>query len=469
LSGEVKRISSLLAEVVGPEDVAVDGLERYGFGALMRYRAFKRPSIAKNIVAVFPESTEEVAEVIKLANKEKIAVIPYGGGTGLMGGATPINEPTIMIDLRRMRRIEEISPEDMTATAEAGITIEELDMELRKRGVMLGHDPWSSPRATLGGAIATNGMGYYVASYGSIREQTLGLEVVLPNGDVIRTRAASFSSTGPQLKHLFIGAEGIFGVITKATVRIFPLPEREEKLGYVFDNFEDGFNAVMEMRMRKITPSVLDMGEEAYGFSDPTQEYQTELFILVEGFKEEVEAKKRRIEEICEKHGGRKLGGRWAENFWEHRHDLIYLYDEYLQQGKEIEWFGENILDYIHIYLPASKVLEYKRRTAEIMKRHGILLYERGLWGHPELFSIVFLREAKPNREKALEETEKAIDKMISLCHDMGGSMEHCHGVGIRLKKYMQQEHGQTGINLLKKLKQTIDPNNIMNPGKLIY
>lgn len=466
---ELDGIRRVFADIVGEGNVVVGGEARYGWGALMGYRAFRRPKLRReNLIIITPGSAEEVAEVVKTANRNGIPIIPYGGGTGVMGGAAPTVEPAVMIDLRRMDRVIEVSYEDLTATAEAGVSIQKLNEAAAEKGLMFAHDPWSAPRATLGGAIATSGMGYYVAGYGSIREQVLGLEVVLPNGEILETRPAEFTSTGPSLKHIFIGSEGVFGVVTKATVRLHPLPEAEAMLGYEFPSFDAGFNAVKAMRRAKIRTSVLDMGEEAYGDADPTHDYEAELFILVEGFKEEVEAKISRIEKICREYGGERLSEGWAREFWKNRHALIHVYEKYLETGRDVEWLHENLLDYIHVYLPTSKVLEYKKKTAEIMKQHGLLLYERGLWGYPEVFSIVFYRPAEPSREEALEEAEEAIDKMLTLCQGMGGSMEHCHGVGIRLAKHMLREHGEAGIKLLQTLKNAIDQNNVMNPGKLI-
>ncbi len=456
---ELEKLQKTLAGIVGEDNVVVGGAASYGWGALMGYRAFKRPKLNREkLIVVKPSSVEEVADVVKTANTERISVIPYGGGTGVMGGTAPVVSPAIMVDLRRMNRILEVSSENMTATAEAGVSIQRLNEAAVEKGLMFAHDPWSAPRATLGGAIATNGMGYYVAGYGSMREQVLGLEAVLPNGKILETRPAEFSSTGPQLKYLFIGSEGVFGIITKATVRLHPLPESEVMLGYRFPSFDSGFKAVTAMRRAKVRVSVLDMGEETYGYADPMRDYDTELFILVEGFKEEVEAKVSRIEKICMEYGGERLDDNWAKEFWENRHALMYVYEEYLETGREVEWFGGNLLDYIHVYLLASKVLEYKQKTAEIMKQHGLLLYERGLWGYPEVFSIVFYKPAEPSREKALEEAETAVDKMITLCHTMGGSMEHCHGVGVRLAKHMLREHGYTGLETIQNIKRAKIP-----------
>ena len=465
---ELRELAKKLSLVVGEENVLYDSnrVKRYRKDALMSFRAFNTPKWVSEIVVTRPASTEEVAEIVRIANREKMPVIPYGGGTGLMGGATAL-QPSIVIDLSRMCRVLEVDEVNRSVTAEAGVTLEELDKTLRKKGLMLAHDPWSSPRATLGGSISTNGMGYFVAGYGPMRRQVLGLEVVLPTGEILRTRPAEHNSAGPSLAQLFIGSEGVFGIITKATVRAYPLPEKEQMMGYEFQRFEDCFRAVQEIHRKKAVPSVLDAGEDVDGFGDPTEDYPTQLFLLIEGFREEVDAKSSRLAEICEEYGGVKLGEEWAEDFWKHRHDLIYYYDKFLREGSEPDWIGDNILDYVHLYLPAGKGLEDKKKSGEIMKEHGRLIRERGLWGHPELFSTVFLRPATPDRETAKKEAMKAVDKMIELCHTMGGSMEYCHGVGIRLAHHMQREHGEAGLQLLRRIKQAIGPNNIMNPGKL--
>ncbi len=457
-----------LTSIVGEDNVVTSGEETkiYSRDALLRFRPFTLPSRGRSIVVVKPYSAEEVEEIVKLANTHRVPIVPYGGGTGLMGGAASLTN-SIVINLSRMNKILEINVRDRTVTAEAGITLGELDAALREKGLMLGHDPWSRPRATLGGSISTNGMGYTAAGYGSIRRQVLGLEVVLPTGAKIETRPAEDSSTGPSLTQLFIGAEGTLGIITKATLRVFPQPERQKLLGYEFETFADGFNAIMKMYESRAVPTVVDYGEEGDGPVDPMGSYPANLFLMVEGFSEYVEAVAERVSRICEQFGGRRKDDSWAVEYWETRHEPMYRYERIIREDTFPEWLGEVLLDFIHIYLPASRVLAYREKSAPILAKRGIKILDRSIWKQPELFSMVMVKLPEPSFAEAAREMLEAFDELMALCHNMGGSMEYCHGVGVRLSKYMEREHGIDGLEALRQIKRALDPNNIMNPGKL--
>ena len=235
-----------LKSIVGPEDVFLDesSLEAYSSDAFGRWRS-GQPGVSTPLVyaAVRPSSTIEVAQIVKLAYEERIPLVPYGGGTGIMGAITPL-QGGIAIDLKKMNGIVDVNSQDRTATVEAGTVLADLNTTLNKEGLMLGHDPYSVPIATVGGAISTNGVGYRAAKYGSMGDQVLGLEIVLPNGDIVQTRAVPKTSAGPSLHSLFIGAEGVFGIITQATLRVFRLPESRLFKTIAFPSFEDGFNAL---------------------------------------------------------------------------------------------------------------------------------------------------------------------------------------------------------------------------------
>ena len=232
-----------LARILGRENVSVEDadLDRYSVDALTLYRAMRAaPSLERPAdVVVKPRSVQQVSEVVKLASAHRLPVVPYGGGTGVMGAALPVRGGIVM-DLKGLNQILNISPRDLTATVEAGVVLEDLVRALEPHGLMPGHDPWSVPIATVGGAISTNGVGYRAASYGPMGEQVLGLEVVLPSGEVLTTRSVPKYSSGPNLNHLFIGTEGVFGIIAKATLRVFRQPEERSFATVGFDSFDKG-------------------------------------------------------------------------------------------------------------------------------------------------------------------------------------------------------------------------------------
>src|ERR1051325_7082324 len=174
-----------------------------------------KPETALPLCIAVPDSTAQVREVVTIANETRTPLIPYGGGSGLMGGALTIR-PGIAVDLRRMSRVISIDAEAMSARVQASAVLESVNAALNERGFILGHDPWTLPVATIGGAISTNSVGYRAGKYGSMGEQVLGLEFVLASGETLVTRAVPKSSAGIDLNALFIGGEGCFGVVTEA-------------------------------------------------------------------------------------------------------------------------------------------------------------------------------------------------------------------------------------------------------------
>ena len=261
-----KSLLEKLSRLVGPDYVLTERsqLEEHSWDALSegRIHPLRRPEPANPLCVVLPPSTGEVQKVVLLANEEKVPIVPYGGGSGLMGGAISLR-PGIVIDLRRMNHVLEIDKEARTARVQAGIVLASLEKSLIERGFLIGHDPWTLPVATVGGAISTNSLGYRGGKYGSMGDQILGLEVVLPHGEVLRTRSVPKSSTGICLKHLFIGGEGCFGIVTEATLRVFPSPEVLSLRAFCFPSFEVGFWASKEIFAKVLKPALMDFGDDS--------------------------------------------------------------------------------------------------------------------------------------------------------------------------------------------------------------
>ncbi|MCS7275662.1 MAG: FAD-binding oxidoreductase [Dehalococcoidia bacterium] len=463
---DVDSLAQAVAEAIGREAVVLDPgeLERYSWDALGPNRAFRLAGQIKTqpLLAARPRSTEEVAAVVRLAAQRGLAVVPYGGGTGVMGAAVPV-QPSLVLDLGAMDRVLAISRSDRTVHVQAGMVLERLDRELAAHGLMLAHDPWSLPIATVGGAISTNGMGYRVGRYGSMGDQVLGLTVVLADGRVLRTRGVQGKSAGLDLNHLFIGTEGCFGVITEAVLRCLPLPEARVLAAYAFDSFEAGFEAIMAMDGIGLVPSVLDYGEDFEPGADTSRPVSAgaKLYLAFEGFRQEVEAQRGRADEICRASGGRPLPPREAESFWEHRHDIALRFARGRRQGRPREPVAGARFDYVHVSLPPSRVLDYRRRCQEVLARRRVLPLEYGIWGRPGLFDVVMVQPEGDGDSLA-----EAVDELLVIAQDMGGSMEQCHGVGLKLLHLMEREHG-LGLELMRAIKRALDPQGILNPGKL--
>ncbi len=455
-------LSAKLSKIVGVHHVHVEAshLDELSWDALSegRLHPLKRPETALPLCVVEPGTTSEVQEIVRLANEEKIPIVPFGGGSGLMGGALSIR-PNILLDLRGMNRILAIDTAARSAGVQAGVVLEALEKKLNEVGFILGHDPWTLPVATVGGAISTDSVGYRAGIYGSMGEQVLGLEAVMANGEILRTRGIQKSSAGIDLNALLIGGEGCFGIITEATVRIFPAPEARLLRGFMFESFEQGYAAVQKMFLQRLRPALLDFGDDA-----EKHEAGAVLYLGFEGNRDTVEADASRAQSICAQKGGGRLPDGEAEDFFRDRHVIARRFMQNRRQRRERGRDGI-YRDWIHVALPASKVLGFRSEAAAITERRGVRLQESGLWVHPELFSMRLGTEEDGTNQAQLR-LEETIEELLRLAQTMGGSMEYTHGIGVKLAPLMAEEHGY-GLEVMRRIKRTLDPNGILNPGKM--
>jgi FAD/FMN-containing dehydrogenase len=463
-------LASDLRHLLTPEQVSVrqEELERHGTDALSRYRAFRVVEAlkVKPQAVVEPNDVEEVAAVIAYAAERGVSIVPYGGGSGVMGGIIPMNGG-ISLDLKKFNQIYEIDVESRTALVGAGVILEDLVQALETHGLILGHDPWSVPVASVGGAISTNGVGYLAGKYGTMGDQVLGLEAVLGTGNILTSRSVPAVS-GPPMKSLFIGAEGTLGIITQAAIQVFPIPELRSIFAYRFDCFEDGFQAVQEMHSIGLRPALVDMDEEFHigdeGERGPTS---TTLHLGFEGPCEEVEGQVVRGLTICSSHGGKDMGTQEAQTFWDERHRSGERYKREMRHAphrskrKRRSWR----MDYLHVSLPSARVLEYRRACQTLLQGYDVLVPEWSIWGRPEFFSFL-IAGMNIRNEGTSHQMGELVDQLLAIGQDFGGSMEYCHGIGLKLNHLMERELGP-GLAVLRQLKKSMDPSGVLNPGKL--
>ncbi len=459
-----------LVAIVGAEHVLTDdeSRERLSFDAVTAHRLGGRSELAAARVdaVVRPATTAEVAAVVSFASERGIPVVPYGGGTGVMGAVVPVRGG-IALDLRRMDRIVEVRREDRAARVQPGVYLADLDAAARDHGMMLGHDPWSVPIATVGGAISTDSVGYRASRYGSMGQQVRALEVVLGSGEVVRTRAIERQSSGPMLKGLFAGAEGTMGVITEATIDLRALPEAREFASVGFATFEQGYPVVARLFDIGLVPALIDLTEEP---GTPENAAPCILYLGFEGYREQVEAQRIRTMAEALAAGGRDLGPGPTREYWETRHAVAERWRDHIRPLRPTERWREQrwrYADYLHVAMPVSRVLAYKRACEQIAARYGLDIRESAVWTHPELFSV-FVRAAQGegDGDAAATALRQAVDAMLEEALHLGGGVEYCHGLGVKLGGWAEREWGDA-LLLARRLKRAVDPNGILNPEKL--
>ncbi len=452
-----------LREFLGPDRVLVgDEIPNvYSRDMLTPNRGFAMPNGGWPPPAVVrPDSTESVAAVLRVASESGLRLVCWGGGTNLMGSAASLAGEAIL-DLSRMNRVLRIDRVSRRAVVQPGATLRKVEERAAVHGLLLGHDPWTRDYATVGGAIAPDGMGYLAPRYGTMGDMVLGLTLVLPDGSVVTQRATE-RGPGFRVAHLAVGQEGTLGVVTEAVLRLRPIPEHCLIQAYAFRDFESGFLAAI--RIRELGPCLLDFIEPFEGqpkVPGGERDFVPTLYLGFEGARKIVDAQVREARRIASAHGGRRRPPEVARGYWDERHSIADMVarDESGRSPSD-GFFKEYWFDYVHVALPLGRILEYRARALSILARYAIQPTEVAIFAHPELFNVYFL---KPRRfgEEGRREMELAVDELLRLCHAMDGSMEYCHGVGTRLARHLSDEMG-AGLDVYDRIKFCLDPRGVL-------
>jgi len=416
-------------------------------------------------VVVRPHSTEEVSKVLKLANSLKIPVVPQGGRTNLTGGAIPIRGG-IVIDMTGMNRIIEISKINMICIVEAGVVLGVLEKELAKHGLFWPPDPASTDSATIGGILAEGAGGLRGAKYGTTRDWVLGLEVVLPTGDVINTGSATLKwSTGYDLTRLFIRSEGTLGVITKAILKLRPLPEAIVRMTAFFNRLEDVGVAVGKVWEAGVVPLIMELLDR--GAIRSVNSYlnlglpdvEAMVIIDVDGVKGEVEKQASRVEKILMEAGAFDVKTALTKE----EMDKLYLarrsaYPSLFRVFKKTAIPDDTCV-------PISKLPEALRRAKEISDKWGVYTIFIGHIGDGNMHPVFCVDVADP---KEVDKALKCYEEICRMVLSLGGTIAAEHGIGIVKSKLIEEECGGKAMEIMKAIKRVFDPNNIMNPDKWV-
>lgn len=424
-----------------------------------------KPPVADFIV--WPETTEEVSEVIKIANTHKVPVIPECGGAQGGGSTLPLFGG-IVIDVKALNKIINIDTDNHTVTTQPGLICNELESTLNAVGYTMNHLPQSQHVSGIGGFLSARSAGVISTKYGKITEMVQGMEVVLPNGEVMRTKAVPNSAAGPNFNYLFMGAEGTLGVITEATLRIRPLPETRKFLSLLFSDLPTAMNAARFIMRRGLWPAAIRIHDELETQYFQHQDSGSQMTLMFDGFEELCELEFKETMKIAHTLKAEDLGEGPAREWWEKKRFSIAF------PTSDHPLFGIPFPGHIRVSgcIDSAGSFDYlvavQRKLKETVEQMNMFLAAHFSHFYPTggMIYPTFVGQLKKGPE-AVRTYNEVWRRGIVLSHNLGGTINHHHGIGLNLGRFMKLELGEAGLENFRKIKHAMDPNNIMNPGKL--
>jgi glycolate oxidase len=450
----VRELSRLLgpdAVLWRPEDVML-----YEYDALSCAR---QPQ-----AVVFPTNTEHVVSVAKLAARENLPVVARGAGTGLSGGSV-VTEGGIVVAFARMKKIVEIDLENLRARVQPGVVNMDLSLAVNDQGLYFAPDPSSQKACTIGGNVAENAGGPHTLAYGVTTNHVVGLEVVLPDGEVIHTGARFWDRPGYDLTGFMVGSEGTLGIVTEITVRLSRKPEAVKTLLAVYDRILDAPRTVAAITARRITPAALEMMdgftlravEEAFHAGYPMDSAAV-LLIELEGLREAVEDSADQIEAVCRENHAREVRRAKTpeerELLWRGRKSAFGALGRispnyYVQDG----------------VIPRTRLPEMLEFIGQVSQQQQLRIGNIFHAGDGNLHPLLMFDARDPDQSKRVL---KAAEAIMAKCVEMGGSLTGEHGVGLEKRDLMPLIFSDDDLEMMRKLKAVFNPEGRLNPGKLL-
>ncbi len=413
---------------------------------------------------VFPQSIDQIVEIIKLANEEKFAVIPRGSGSGLSGGSIPV-ENSIVLVMTRWRNILEIDVDNQTILVEPGVITERIDLEAMKYNLFYPPDPGSIKVCTIGGNVAENAGGLKGLKYGVTKNYVMGIEFITPTGEVISIGGKNFKDVaGYNLRDILIGSEGTLGIFSKILLRLIPRPKLSRTILAAFSNTIDSGKAVAEITSSGIVPSMLEFLDnttikcvEDYAKVGLDTSIDSLLIIEVDGKTLEVEEDQLKVKTICEKNNALYVKVARDED---EANKLKAARRSAFSALARVQ--PTTILE--DATVPRSKLPEMLEAIQKIVKEEDVLLGNFGHAGDGNLHPTCLTDER--DQEK-LHRAEKTFERIFNAAIKLGGTITGEHGTGLSKKQFLELQFGSAGVEFMKKIKSVWDPNNILNPGKI--
>jgi len=452
------NIKQALIDIVGQEnfsDLLID-LVSYSYDASDHKH---RPE-----AGVWPTSSEEVSRILILANEHRFPVTPRGAGTGLAGAAVPASGG-LVLDMCRMNKILDIRIADRLTVLQPGVVYADLEKALAPHGFFFPPDPASSTVCTLGGNVATNAGGIRGAKYGVTRDYVMGLEVVLPDGRIMRIGSRCMkSASGYDLTRLFVGSEGTLGVITEITLKINPKPTAFKTVLASFASLKDAGQAVTDIMHSGIVPSVLEVLDEnsikvlREHANMNLPEVMAIILVETDGYTEaETSYQMGKLIEVFRKNSVTDIQvadtADEAEELWKARKSV----------GSTAGKLRANSVSE-DVTVPMSKVPDLLTGISIIVRKYDLPFVIFGHAGDGNLHPRIMYDRSNPDNVTRLG---KAVDEIFKLTCNLGGTLTGEHGIGLSKAPYMTLEHGPVAIDVMRSIKILFDPNNILNPGKM--
>jgi len=454
---QTQQVLARLTDLLGARVTAADAVREHH----SRGESYHLP--APPDLVCFPETTAEVSAIVNVAREHRLPVVPFGAGTSLEGHVHAIHGG-ISVDLTRMNHVLAIRPDDLDATVEAGVTRLQLGKALRNTGLMFPIDPGAD--ATIGGMSATRASGTTAVRYGTMRENVLGLTVVLADGRAIRTGTrARKSSSGYDLTRVFVGSEGTLGVITEVTLRLHPLPEAVAAAVCSFATMEGAVATVISTIQLGVPVARIELLDEAQidainRYASTKYSVAPTLFFELHGSSDRhVDEQRETVCSLATEHGGHSF--QWAtrpedrDRLWKARHDALYAALA-LRPGSRV-WTTD-------VCVPISQLAAC---IVDTRLDNAGASFPVCLVGHAGDGNFHLLYVLDPNSTAELDEARRLNDRLVARALAMGGTCTGEHGIGVGKMKFLRDEHGDA-LDVMRAIKQAIDPGNLMNPGKVI-
>jgi len=415
-------------------------------------------------VVVFPRTPQQISAILKLANEHRFPVIPRGAGTGFTGGTIPVEGGVVLV-LTKMNKILKIDQENLLAVVEPGVVTYDLQQEVEKIGLFYPPDPASLKSSTLGGNVAECAGGPRAVKYGVTKDYVLGMEAVLPTGEIISAGVQTVKGVvGYDLTKLLVGSEGTLAVITKIILRLIPLPKAKRTMLVIFPTIESAATSVSQIISSRIIPTTLEFMDnstircvEDYLHMGLPVDAGALLIIEVDGAPEALTGEIEEIQRICQTNKALEIkvakDKQEGEELWKARRAVSAAVVK-LNPTKINE----------DVTVPRSKVAEILRRVEGISKKHGLIIVNFGHAGDGNIHVNVLIDKRKPGEQ---EKAHAAVKEIFQAALELGGTLSGEHGIGITKAPFLGMELGDMGIEVMKRIKKSFDPNNILNPGKI--